>query len=695
MAMSLRTRILAAMLAAVVLTDALAIWAVNDRIVAGAQREAASQARARAAQVQALYAERAATLAAESEAVSLYPAVIAALADHNAKPLLQWSSQVATLQHASVTVVDATGLVIARGHAPQQAGDNLGGKLAGLPLALAGQKVAGSEEGDELGLAVRGYAPARQNGAVVGAVMIADPLDDQLLARLGGEGSSVQLRVLSDTTAPEGCDPPVRAAAACRFPLFSPTGQPVATLAVTVPLADVEQARVDAQRALFLTGLLVLLVGAVAAWLLAGSLTRALAGLTAASQRIAGGDYDQPVGAGGADEIGILARAFETMRQRVAAATGALRHERDVLDAVLEATGDGILMVDGAGNGVVENRRWADLLGGNGLAAAADLARAGGGQRFADAVPGWLADPERVVGDDFERFDPYRHFRAYSAPVRHRDGTALGRIVVVRDVTRESEAERMRTALVATVSHELRSPLTAIAGYTDSLLHHGPWDDATAREFLDVVAQSAAKLAQLVDNLLDAAKMEAGVLQVEREPVRLERIAERLVAQRRLLAPDHPLHLDVAPDLPLAHADPFRVEQVLANLLDNAVKYSPDGGSVEIAIATTGDGTLVVSVRDHGIGIAPEHAERLFERFYRVDNALARTTKGIGLGLFICKGLVEAHGGRISVTSVPGEGSNFTFTLPAVGEIDGHADALAGVAAGAGPARRPWREVTG
>src|SRR5262249_48005198 len=159
-------------------------------------------------------------------------------------------------------------------------------------------------------------------------------------------------------------DPPVGAAAACRFPLFSPTGQPVATLAVTVPLADVEQARVDAQRTLFLTGLLVLLIGAGAAWLLAGSLPPPLARPTAASQRIAGGDYDQPVVAGGADEIGILARAFETMRQRVAATTGALRHERDVLDAVLEAAGDGILMADGARDRLGRNPRRADTPGG-------------------------------------------------------------------------------------------------------------------------------------------------------------------------------------------------------------------------------------------------------------------------------------------------------------------------------------------
>jgi signal transduction histidine kinase len=136
-----------------------------------------------------------------------------------------------------------------------------------------------------------------------------------------------------------------------------------------------------------------------------------------------------------------------------------------------------------------------------------------------------------------------------SSPVQA-DGPALGRLFVVRDITRESEAERMRGAFVATVSHELRSPLTAIVGYTDTLLSSGPWEAETQREFLEIVAQSATKLTGLVDNLLDAAKVEAGVLSLDREPVRLERIAQQVVAQRRPLAHNHTLRLEIEPDLP-------------------------------------------------------------------------------------------------------------------------------------------------
>jgi signal transduction histidine kinase len=253
----------------------------------------------------------------------------------------------------------------------------------------------------------------------------------------------------------------------------------------------------------------------------------------------------------------------------------------------------------------------------------------------------------------------------YTAPVRHHGTTIIGRIFVLRDVTRETEAERMRSALIATVSHELRSPLTVISGYTDTLLQEGPWDEATRREFLQGVATSAARLSALVDNLLDAATLEAGVLRLHPEPVRVERIAERVLAQRRLVAGGCSLHLETRPGLPLVYADPLRVEQVLANLVDNAIKYSPQGGAVHVALTNGADGeSLAVTVSDRGLGIPAEHLPHLFDRFYRVDTR-NRSIKGVGLGLYICRSLVEAHGGEVWVESAPGVGSIFGFSLPA------------------------------
>jgi signal transduction histidine kinase/HAMP domain-containing protein len=661
--MSLRTKIMITVLAAVVVTELLAVWVANDRILAGARREADGQARAEAAQIRALYKQRAETLAAEAEVVSLYPAVISALAGGKATPLLQWSKEVYALQGTAVTVTDKTGKVIARGHDPQRLGDDLSERLEGLRLALfSGQKVSGAEQGDELRSALRGYAPVSQDGKVVGAVMIAEPLG-QLFRQLISEEKKVQATVKAQVTqvrsfpSAEGCDTPSSGAATtCRFFLTSSNGLPSATVELLVPLPqllEIEQTRIDMQHRPWIIGGLVLGFSALVAWLLAASLTKPLAKLTVSAHRIARGTYDQPTGvSGNRDEIGVLARAFEVMRESVEA---------------------GILMTDTDGRAVIANGRWVELLGGKDLLAAAHLVRADGGTgSFADAARDWLADKGQEAQGDFEQFEPlYRRFRCYTAPVRHRRSSetgdsiipAVGRIFVIRDVTQESEAERMRSALVATVSHELRSPLTAIKGYTETLLQSGPWDAKTEREFLEIVALSAEKLSTLVDNLLDAAQLEAGVLNLHQEPVRVERIIQQVVTQWQPLTSDHQLHVEASPHPPLAEADPVRLEQVITNLVDNAIKYSPNGGPITIRVAED-EGMLMLSVSDCGIGIAPEHLEHLFERFYRVENSPASKIKGLGLGLCRCKGLIEAHGGRMWVESQQGVGSTFFITLP-------------------------------
>jgi signal transduction histidine kinase len=671
---SVRTRILGAILAAILVTDCLAVWFVNDRVLAGAHREADSQARLHSAQVRALYEERARTLAAEGEAVSFYPAVIAALEPGNTGPLLDWSSTVATLQGTSVTVVDATGTVVARGHAPAERGDELASRLEGLRLALGGQPVSGTEDGDELGLALRGYAPVFRGATIVGAIMIADRFDEQLLARLGGGGAdrrTMALRVESPLPGPAGPCDTAGPAASCRLPLLTPAGRPAASLVLFLSLADINAGRADAQQALWVSGAAVLVGGGLVAWLLARSLTRSLAQLTAAAHRIAGGVYDGPsLTTDAADEVGVLARAFEIMRTRVGATTATLRDERDVLEAVLESAGDGILMVDPSGKHVVANTQWAELLNVGEIAAATKLRRAGRhgpDETFANTVRDWLADPNQTVVDEFERSTQlpadYRRLRCYSAPVRRQDGALIGRILVLRDVTRESEAERMRSALVSNVSHELRSPLTAIKGYVETLRQGGPWEVDTEQELLTIITEAADRLTSLVDDLLDAAKLDAGVLALDREPMRIGRVAERILAQRRPLSRNHELRLEAEPDLPIVQADPLRVEQVITNLVDNAIKYSPAGGTVTVRIRP--ESALRVEVTDHGIGVTPEQATHLFERFYRAETGLARTTQGIGLGLYICRSLVEAHGGRIGVESAgPGQGSTFWFTLP-------------------------------
>ncbi|HEY1295672.1 MAG TPA: ATP-binding protein [Chloroflexota bacterium] len=678
--LTLRGGILLTVLASVLVTDLLATWAITGRLDEGAQREAEAQARGRAAMSRALLDQRLATLASDAENIALYPAVISAVDGSNRQPLVTWAAAVAARQGIHVKVFDAQGTPLAHGHNADRLGpmvhDHDGtGQLEGLRRALGGEPASGIETSDEIGLALRGFAPVRRpDGDVVGAVMLADPLDTDLLTRLaGGASTGLDLRLadndsLRDRSVAETCSPvPYGSAALCSLRLDGPTGEPLTThLFMTVPLADVAQARDDAQRAAWITGAALLLLGAAAAWWMSGSLVAPLARLTAAARGLGrGSNADEPIGeVGWPHEVRVLASAFDSMHRRVASATAALGGERDVLNAVLQSAGSGILMVSPSGERMVSNQCWADLSGARGLKVNQTMRRVGDGVTFYEAATAWLAEPHRVGGADFEDHGrTYTRLRCYTAPVAQNDATLLGRLFVLRDVTRESEAERLRNAFLATISHELRTPLAAIAGYTGTLLTSGPWDEKTQREFLEIIDGSAALLSRLVENLLDAAALEVGALRLDTEPLRVERLAEQVVVRLRPLATSHTLHVNAVPDLPMAVADPLRVEQVLSNLVENAIKYSPEGGPIAVSLVATELGDVHVGVSDSGIGIPPEEIGQVFERFYRAENS-NRSARGAGLGLFLCRRLVEAHGGRIWVTSQPGVGSTFHLILP-------------------------------
>jgi two-component system, sensor histidine kinase and response regulator len=226
------------------------------------------------------------------------------------------------------------------------------------------------------------------------------------------------------------------------------------------------------------------------------------------------------------------------------------------------------------------------------------------------------------------------------------------------------EVDRLRSELIANVSHELRTPLGLIKISCSSLLMEDTrFDRETEREFLQSIDEETTKLETIVEHLLDLGRMEGGRLRLEREPTDLGQLARQVTGSMRALSVRHRL-VDRLPDEPLiAVADRKRIEQVFRNLLDNAIKYSPAGGLVEVSGLQDGEQTIFY-VRDEGIGIPLEEHKRIFERFYRVENELTRTMRGAGLGLAVCRGIVEAHGGRLWVESHLGRGSVFCFSLP-------------------------------
>jgi len=226
------------------------------------------------------------------------------------------------------------------------------------------------------------------------------------------------------------------------------------------------------------------------------------------------------------------------------------------------------------------------------------------------------------------------------------------------------QANRLKGELLSVLAHEMRTPLTSIKGYTTALLmQETSFDTASQRQFLEIIDEECDTLESLVHDLLESSVIDAGLLRLEHQPVVLPKLSEETIDEIAHRTEDHRFLIDFPDGFPIIDADPDRIQQVLRNLLDNAVKYSPDGG----LIVTRGEVTeseVVVSVADQGVGISPEHLNRLFDKFFRVESGLGRHVVGSGLGLPISRTIIEAHGGRIWAESQVGQGSTFYFTLP-------------------------------
>ncbi len=254
------------------------------------------------------------------------------------------------------------------------------------------------------------------------------------------------------------------------------------------------------------------------------------------------------------------------------------------------------------------------------------------------------------------------YLRLHVFTVSDNQGTLIGRGQLWHDVTADRELDNLKSSLISTVSHELRTPLAAIKGYATTLLAEDvQWDAEAQREFLTIISQETDRLSALVNDLLDLSRIEAGSLKIEPAEVRLEDLARRAALRARPNAAER-LRLEIAPEAALLEADPRRLEVILRNLIENAAKYAPEDTPIRVRACRQGE-AIRIEVRDEGPGIPPEHRQRIFESFYRVESGLTRSAPGAGLGLAICQGFVRAHGGRIWIENNP-SGTTIVFTLP-------------------------------
>ena len=398
------------------------------------------------------------------------------------------------------------------------------------------------------------------------------------------------------------------------------------------------------------------------------------------AEQIEHGNYEaEPTAMPLDDTLAELMPVFTRMAAQIARREGVLREQNQALAAnshrfaaVLDASHDGIAMLNQDGLFVLVNRRFGELLGSRAEALVSQQASSqellrGCLENTADSGTHPRGVSEQIIEMDGASADR-RSLQFYTAPVQGQDGLeTIGRIIALRDITRERELDKLKTDFISVVSHELRTPLTSIKGYTDLLLSGATGEISELQgEFLSIIQSSTTRLSNLINDILDISRIESGSIEIKHEPIDYRRIVADTLRLMKAAADEKQISMDASlpESIPPVRGDIDKVAQVLGNLVSNAIKYTPEGGWVKVSLEIAGEASVLTSVTDSGIGIAPDDQKRLFQKFFRADNTSTREAGGTGLGLVIAKTIVEMLGGAIWVESEPGRGTRFYFTLP-------------------------------
>ena len=424
--------------------------------------------------------------------------------------------------------------------------------------------------------------------------------------------------------------------------------------------SDAEQIRRIGTGAL-LAFALVAPLAVLLAWVSSTVLSRRVQAIAGVARRYSAGDLTRPSRDYGSDELGTVARVFDASVQDLGRRLEELARDRARMEAILSGMVEGVLVLDRQGRVQLVNRAAQEML---------TVDAAAVGRRYLEVIrhPDISAQLTAVLrGDEVDAHelplgrDSSRVFVARAAPVSALGGG--GAILVLHDITDLRRADQIRRDFVANVSHELRTPLTAIRGYVEALLDD-PGDAGQTQQFLEIVARHTSRMERLVADLLRLARLDAGQEPLDMAPCDLQQMFKAVVADlaQTIAAKDQRVDIAVSSDACAINADPAKLHDVLRNLVENAVNYSPEHAAVRVE-AVRRDGHVEITVSDSGPGIPAADLKRVFERFYRVDKARSRPG-GMGLGLAIVRHLVELHGGRATAENRPEGGARFTVTLP-------------------------------
>jgi len=452
----------------------------------------------------------------------------------------------------------------------------------------------------------------------------------------------------------------------------SEAGRVIGVLRLALPLSAVTSSYATLHQVMLAGGVVALAVALGIGLFVAGRVTRPVVEMQSIARQMSEGNFLVRAPTRSTDEIGTLGRSLNVLAARLRDKIQDLEQEQAKVKAILDGMVEGVIAVDGREHVLLMNERARAILGlgatrGERKPFLEVIRNAELHEVFRESRKG---APGAVVRREVSLTAPApRVLQVHAVPLQLAGGER-GLVMVLHDVSELRRLEQVRTEFVANVSHELRTPLTAIHGYLETLLAGALEEPEHARRFLEIVFRHTERLGRLINDLTDLSNIELGKVSLRLAPIRLEDVLESVMAiiEPRAGSGGVALAAEVPSGLPAVRADHDRLAQVLINLVDNAVKYTPRGGTVRVRARALGEELVEVTVADTGIGIPRAELPRITERFYRVDKARSRELGGTGLGLAIVKHLVLAHGGDLVIESELGQGTTVRFTLPAARE---------------------------
>ncbi|MGO4185277.1 two-component system histidine kinase PnpS [Paenibacillus sp. TAF43_2] len=450
------------------------------------------------------------------------------------------------------------------------------------------------------------------------------------------------------------------------IPVTVVPGQAPDVIRLAMSLKEVDESIRQLTMMLFLGLLVLFLIAAFISYRLALGLTKPLEQITKVAKRIKNMDYLARVKVTKQDEIGELGNAINAMADSLQIQMTRIQQNENQLESVLDNMINGIVMIDLNGKIVLMNRRAEEVLG----FSARELV----GRHYAEAkqqyelsqmIQEGLKSKQHLREEITFYFPEERLLELNLVPIHPEGNDFSGVLLVLQDVSAIRRLERMRSEFVANVSHELKTPITAVKGFAETLLGGAVNDEETARSFLQIIFDESDRLNRLIGDILELSKIESRRVPLVFSPVEVDTFVHKSIKlmESEAVRKRIELSMNIEPGL-YVEADEDRLRQIIMNLLSNGINYTPEGGRVSLKVEALGDDHIRIQISDSGIGIPKKDLPRIFERFYRVDKARSRSSGGTGLGLSIVKHLVELHKGTIAVTSDVGVGSTFTIELP-------------------------------